>query len=702
MKNSYLKKLQKKRIAQDRRVATLITLGGWLILVTLLLMIWHLLSVTWPLLGSPEIKKTGEWTLPKNSAFVAAGNIKEQEFLIWREANCQLKIGQFIDGEWRATRRILRDCDANVQFAIESGGIFIADILPDARFRILYHDPFNTLSELSPVMSGRLPFSETSDLIDWQLIPLAQSFLLTAKDKEGRIQIGSFNRNTFQLEYSHRLSANTPVSVMAPSNQLIAYDNGGFLKINHIIEPIQVQIPMSTPQRIFALPSGNAFLTLDADGQLSKWSFVRVGSSPQLKNLYRLNVPYVVEQVILTPESQLVLLVGQGQVAFLNTTTGEVVNQTTLTQLKGALVSVSDHHVSLVTGGVVSQWELVNATAVTTFSSLWREVWYDGYSEPEYVWQTSSALDAHQAKYSIVPLFIGSMKAALLAVIVAIPVGIGCAIYVGYFARQHTRKYLKPTIELIEGIPSVVIGFIAAIWLLPIADVYLMALFLFLLVSPIFLALFCIIRVKIGNRWQRGWELIFVTLVLGVYILSFDSFVANQTAIMQWFWTDNVLTEAFVYGSAKNTMILAIALGFAIAPTVFSIAEDAINEVPRGLLLASFAMGANQVQTLQRVVLKAALPGVLSAIMLGFARALGETMIVLMVSGNTPIADWSLVEGVRTFTANLAIELPEAEVGGIHYQILFLTALLLFAFTFVVNTLAELLRQKLRVRHSNA
>jgi phosphate transport system permease protein len=141
---------------------------------------------------------------------------------------------------------------------------------------------------------------------------------------------------------------------------------------------------------------------------------------------------------------------------------------------------------------------------------------------------------------------------------------------------------------------------------------------------------------------------------------------------------------------------VAIALGIAISPTIFSLAEDAIEAVPEGLKRASFALGATRLQTLKNVVLKTAFPGIVAALMLGLGRAFGETMIVLMVTGNTPVADWDLLASLRAMTANLAIELPESEVDSAHYRVLFLTAFLLFLFTFVVNTIAEILRVRSR------
>ena len=127
---------------------------------------------------------------------------------------------------------------------------------------------------------------------------------------------------------------------------------------------------------------------------------------------------------------------------------------------------------------------------------------------------------------------------------------------------------------------------------------------------------------------------------------------------------------------------------------------DAVYGVPRSLSYGSLALGATPWQTLVYVVLPTASPGIFSALMIGLGRAVGETMIVLMATGNTPLMDWNLFEGMRTLAANIAVEMPESEVHSSHYRILFLAALVLFLFTFVVNTGAELIRQRLRVKYS--
>jgi phosphate transport system permease protein len=151
----------------------------------------------------------------------------------------------------------------------------------------------------------------------------------------------------------------------------------------------------------------------------------------------------------------------------------------------------------------------------------------------------------------------------------------------------------------------------------------------------------------------------------------------------------------------RNSLVVAIAIGFAVIPTIFSISEDAVFSVPRHLTMGSLALGATPWQTAIKVVLLTASPGIFSGIMIGMGRAVGETMIVLMATGNTPIMDLSLFQGLRALSANIAVEMPESEVGSSHYRVLFLAAMVLFMVTFIVNTMAELVRQRLRKKYSS-
>jgi phosphate transport system permease protein len=148
----------------------------------------------------------------------------------------------------------------------------------------------------------------------------------------------------------------------------------------------------------------------------------------------------------------------------------------------------------------------------------------------------------------------------------------------------------------------------------------------------------------------------------------------------------------------RNTLIVGFAMGFAVIPIIYTLAEDALNAVPEHLRSASLGCGATQWQTAIWIVLPTAISGVFTAIMIGMGRAVGETMIVVMSTGNTPILDLSIFSGLRALSANIAVELPEAPKDGSLYRVLFLTALVLFAMTFVINTFAELVRLRFRKR----
>jgi len=149
----------------------------------------------------------------------------------------------------------------------------------------------------------------------------------------------------------------------------------------------------------------------------------------------------------------------------------------------------------------------------------------------------------------------------------------------------------------------------------------------------------------------------------------------------------------------RNSLVVGVAMGFAVIPVIFTIAEDSFSSVPHHLTAGSLALGATRWQTALRIALPTASPGIFSAIMIGFGRAVGETMIVLMATGNTPVMDWSIFNGFRALSANIAVELPEAPEGGTLYRVLFLAAFLLFVMTFIVNTAAELVRLRLRKKY---
>jgi len=341
-----------------------------------------------------------------------------------------------------------------------------------------------------------------------------------------------------------------------------------------------------------------------------------------------------------------------------------------------------------------------------TWQALWQEVWYEGYPEPDYIWQSTSGTDDFEGKFSLVPITFGTMKAAFYAMLFAVPIALTAAIYTAYFMTPGLRKKVKPTIEMMEALPTVILGFLAGLWLAPIIENYLPAIALLLIFLPLSTLITALIWHNLSKELKSKIPETWAPMVLiPVMMLAAYSAFALSPLLESYFFGGDVrqfiTNDIGISFDQRNALVVGIAMGFAVIPTIFSMAEDAIFSVPGHLTSGSLALGATQWQTLVKVILLTASPGIFSAVMMGLGRAVGETMIVLMATGNTPILDWSIFQGMRTLAANIAVEMPESEVGSSHYRILFLAAFVLFVFTFIFNTLAEFIRQHLRAKYSS-
>lgn len=337
--------------------------------------------------------------------------------------------------------------------------------------------------------------------------------------------------------------------------------------------------------------------------------------------------------------------------------------------------------------------------------AAWGKVWYEGRDGPARVWQSSSASEDFEPKFSLAPLAFGTLKAALYALLFSIPLAVLGAAYTAYFMTPALRAIVKPAIEIMEALPTVILGFLAGIWFAPLVEQHLAGVIGMAAVIPLVVLAAAMawqaVPLTLRARVPPGWEAVLLAPVL----------VAGA-ALSLWLGTH---VEAAFFGGdlplwlnsewgisydQRNALVVGVAMGFAVIPTIFSISEDAIYGVPRSLVSGSLALGASQWQTLVRLVLLTASPGILSAIMIGLGRAVGETMIVIMATGNTPIIDFNIFQGFRALSANIAVEMPEAEVSSTHYRMLFMAALLLFIATFIFNTMAETVRHRLRRRYS--
>jgi phosphate transport system permease protein len=340
-----------------------------------------------------------------------------------------------------------------------------------------------------------------------------------------------------------------------------------------------------------------------------------------------------------------------------------------------------------------------------SWRSLFGKQLYEGYDRPEYVWQSSGSNDEFESKMSLVPLIFGTLKGTLYALLFAVPIALSAALYTSLFAPRNVKAFVKPIVEVMAALPSVVIGFLAGLWLAPVIQ---NATFTTLLLFPVVpLVVLAGVFLREGLPFEmrqrisgfREGVAILLLAAAGVALCAVLGPVLEKILFGGDFkgWLFSALHLRY---DARNSLVIAFAMGFAVIPIIFTISEDALSSVPQHLKAASLALGASPWQTAVRVILPTASAGIFSALMVGFGRAVGETMIVLMAAGNTPIMEWSLFNGMRTLSANIAVEISEAPQGGTLFRVLFLSALLLFILTFLVNTLAEVLRQRLRRKYT--
>ena len=355
--------------------------------------------------------------------------------------------------------------------------------------------------------------------------------------------------------------------------------------------------------------------------------------------------------------------------------------------------------------GQVAALAIHNPHPEVTAHSLFGKVWYEGYDAPAWVWQSTGGTDDFEPKLSLTPLLAGTLKGTFYSLLLAIPLGVFGAMYISQFMHPVYKRYVKPMIEIMASLPSVVLGFLAGLWLAPRIERVVPALALMAVGLPLFILVAGFLWSRLPRafrgRFPAGSEALLFVFVLaaGIAVCFQLSPGFERLAFGGDFksWLQHASGLGF---DQRNAVVVGLAMGFAVIPIIFAIAEDAFSNVPSNLVAGSLALGADRWQTVTRVVLPSASPGIFSAIMIGFGRAVGETMIVLMATGNTPIMDWNPFNGFRTLSANIAVEIPEAPHGGTLYRTLFLAGLLLFIMTFVVNTVAETVRQRLRERYT--
>ncbi|MFI4897631.1 MAG: ABC transporter permease subunit [Phycisphaerales bacterium JB059] len=542
-----------------------------------------------------------------------------------------------------------------------------------------------------------------------------------------------------------------------------------------------------------------------------------------------------------------------GRVELRNMTSGKRVAGLPATgevPLNVAVAPALDRVVSVGDDGSLRTAKLEPGHPQASWRSLFGRVLYEGYNRPEFVYQSTGAQGV-ESKLSLTPLIWGTLKATMVAMLIAAPIAVLGAVFSSEFMHPRVRRTIKPTVEMMASLPSVVLGFVAAVLVAPYVRDWLPGILVAFAVVPLTVMAmahaFRLAPIEWSRRLTSARLLIAVGVVLALSVtlsslcgplieralfapdrvdvaLASGAFepateapawlagrteldlsqarrlraeglairdgalvralpdqvepgspLAGAPSIRRWLdgaiggaWPGWVVVLIFpmsvlvalvnarivarpwselvshrprrvgavlelarfllsvlvtiglaiagasalsalgfdprdsIFGpfTQRNTLVVGLVMGFAVIPIIYTIADDAMRAVPNSLRSASLGAGATRWQTAVRVVLPVAGSGIFSACMIGLGRAVGETMIVLMATGNTPEMTLNIFSGFRTLAANIAVELPEAARGGTHYRVLFLCGLVLFAMTAIINTSAELVRQSFRKKNA--
>ncbi|MBV7316532.1 ABC transporter permease subunit [Shewanella sp. NIFS-20-20] len=727
----------RSRAIKDKLTEASVTLGGTLVFVALLLIFFYLLYVVKPIFDGADV------TFEKNIAYemsdtlsLMVGSDEQNEVLYRVSTTGQVDFYSALNGQSMGRFAPTLPANATVISAaastpetqtyalgLDNGQAIIGAI----GFGVTYPDNVRVISPkvTYPIAPIQLTHHEGIERLAFAYQPQKMSFAYQDGAKQWWLTrlVGEENMMTEEVEWSQTRVAVTDAPkivqhvLMTPDQRQLLLQAGTKLFIYDIryadelalAQVVDLERQHAKVNEITLLAGASSILVAYDDGVINQLFQVL---SPKGR-LYQVIRDFKLDANVVSVASEFyrksfVAVTDTGELSLLYTTSQRQLFDATfdLGPVKTMGFSPRSNALVVDAGNKLHLFKVENSHPEVSWSALWSKVWYEGYPEPKYVWQSTSGSDDFEAKLSLMPLVFGTMKAALYAMVFAVPLAIGGAVYTAYFMSAKVRSVVKPTIEIMEALPTVILGFLAGLWLAPLIENNLPAVVALIIVLPLSIIvsalLWHLMSAKLKERLPDTYrELMLLPILIAVTYGCFSL----SPMVEIWLFDGNtrkfITNELGITFDQRNALVVGIAMGFAVIPTIFSIAEDAIFSVPRHLSNGSLALGATQWQTLTRVVLLTASPGIFSAVMMGLGRAVGETMIVLMATGNTPIMEWSVLEGMRSLSANIAVEMPESAIGSTHYRVLFLAAFVLFIITFFFNTIAEVVRQRLRERYSS-
>jgi len=727
----------KRRLFADRIARWVVSAGGLAIIVSILGILVFILLEVWPLLTSARVTMDREIPLP-GPAPGALLSDEHRTHVAALGSDGRVRVMRLGDGKTVAERDLLAEPAELTDMQVPPESTALAAATRDGRVLIApvaFHVTFEGQSrvvspeisdpvvlEVDPARQPLRSFAAQIDgdggataagaLADGTIVVVRRS---TATNEMTGETTESTGRSAVQVSYTI-----THLALDASQKNLYGGTAGGEI-LWWRLEDGQigtVQASSAGTSAITALSlliGGRSLVVGQENGALSVWMAVSKAEDAEAasgdERMTRIRdfppQPGPVRLISPSPRRKGFLALGDRQLGLYYSTSERTLwtGVPPLAGVRAVATSPKDDGAFLAGNGKLASLAIRNPHPEITWATLFGKVWYEGYDHPDYVWQSTGGSDDFEPKLSLTPLLFGTLKGTFYSLFLAIPLGVFGAMYVSQFMHPVYKRYVKPLVEIMASLPSVVLGFLAGLWLAPRIEHAVPSLFLAILVLPLLV-------LAAGGAWNRlpravrgrfpaGTEALgfVVVLALGIWLCFALRQPFEQLAFAGDFQHWLLQATGLAYDQ-RNALVVGLAMGFAVIPIIFAIAEDAFTNVPTNLVAGSLALGADRWQTVTRVVLPTASPGIFSAVMVGFGRAVGETMIVLMATGNTPIMDWNPFNGFRTLSANIAVEIPEAPHGETLYRTLFLAALLLFVLTFLVNTVAELVRQRLRERFS--
>lgn len=736
----------RRRLLTDILFKYVMTIGGISVIVAISLIFFYLASVAYPLIQPVEVNDWKTYSLPGSASerTVYLASEEQREIGARFTDNGMVYFFNLRDGKPRGEHKIRLPAGVSItSFAAAEAHEYISAYgLSDGRAVVVkqvYGVTFDADSKRVIQPKLEYPLGEEPVVLDEKRDAIHKLAIqskdndttITALTRDGRLLLVGLaaTKNLITGAIAVERSSSKLDGVTGEIQSLIVETRQRELYIGHdgryithfditdksrprLVQKQQVVAEGDALSALNILSGGFSLIVGTDKGNLSQWFLVR-----DEKNLYTLThirdfKPMPGKVTTLAPEyfrKGFVAGDNQGTVGLYYATSqkllwreqvgkGEVVAAETTPRANGLLIQSAD--------GKLYAADVENEFPEVSFSSLWQKVWYESYEKPEFIWQSAASTNDFEPKFSLAPLTLGTLKAAFYAMLIATPLAIFAAIYAAYFMAPKMRRVAKPSIEIMEALPTVILGFLAGLWLAPLVENNLAGTFLsfvFIPLAVMLAALFWhLLPENLTERVRPGWEgaLLVPVIMLAIW-LAFQVGHPVEAYFFDGALPHWLTTEMGITYEQRNSLVVGIAMGFAVTPIIFSIAEDAIFSVPKHLTIGSLALGATPWQTLKHVVLLTASPGIFSAVMIGMGRAVGETMIVLMATGNTAVMDMSIFTGFRTLAANVGVEMSEAAVGTTHFRLLFVSALVLFVFTFVVNTIAELVRQRMREKYSS-